>query len=201
MKNTNTIPELTISESATPAEILRAAVARARQVPEGFDMTFWVQEADTPCGTAGCLAYEICAVTGNLGTRHEIADRAASLIGLDEPPALFHLENWPPEFRERYDEATTPDERVDALEAVVEAWITGTLYGDESAESAAGNVFLRGYQHPLPASLQSIGGYLYVRGYQHPLPASLQSIGGYLYVEGYQHPLPASLQVKGKVVR
>jgi hypothetical protein len=47
-----------------------------------------------------------------------------------------------------------------------------------------------------PVFLECVGGSLYLRGYQHPLPAGLTSVGGSLYLEGYQHPLPAGLRHK-----
>jgi hypothetical protein len=181
----------------SPDEILRAAVARARSVPEGFRMSTWIEDAETPCGTAGCLAYEICAVAGDLG-HGDIAEQATELLGLEFRPAIFHLDHWPKAFRERHDDATTPEERVDALDAVVEAWITGTLFDDVT--HIAQDVSLSGYKHQLPASLQSIGRYVYLRGYENQLPESLQSIGGSVDLSGYEHQLPASLQSIGRYV-
>jgi hypothetical protein len=154
----------------SPDEILRAAVARAKRVPDGFDMSTWVKDAETPCGTAGGLAYEIVAVAGDL-SQGIISQQATEILGLDREPALFYLEAWPKPFHARYDQATTPEERVDALEAVVEAWINGTLYDDVT--HIEGNVRLNGYRHALPNSITSIGGYLDLSGYGHPLPKNL----------------------------
>ena len=64
---------------------------------------------------------------------------------------------------------------------------------DETTGHYAGNLYLRGYSHPLPAGLASVGGNLYLSGYTHPLPVGLASVGGNLYLSGYSHPLPAGL--------
>ena len=63
--------------------------------------------------------------------------------------------------------------------------------------SVGGSLYLRGYDHPLPAALASVGGYLYLDGYVHPLPAALASVGGSIYLGGYVHPLPAALASVG----
>ena len=42
------------------------------------------------------------------------------------------------------------------------------------------------------------GGSLDLRGYTHPLPATLTSVGGSLDLEGYTHPLPAWIISAGK---
>jgi len=44
-----------------------------------------------------------------------------------------------------------------------------------------------------------VGGNLYLRGYQHPLPEGLTSVGGGLDLRGYKHPLPEGLRVRGGV--
>ena len=52
-----------LSERAIKA--LRAGVARAKQVPEGFDMSDWTwPSVSASCGTGGCLAFEITAADG-----------------------------------------------------------------------------------------------------------------------------------------
>jgi len=185
----------------TPTEILRAAVARAKEIPLGLNMGTWIEQSeDTPCGTVGCLAYEICAVAGDLTNAGTIQEQAAGLIGLDDSsPALFFLDYWPERFRQQYQNAGSPEGRAAALEAVVESWIAGTWYESDNLV-AGGNVYLEGYTHPLPESLTSIGGYVDLRGYTHPLPESLTSIGGYVDLEGYTHPLPESLTSIGGYV-
>lgn len=137
----------------TPAEIMRAAVARAKAVPQGFDMDTWIENADTPCGTAGCFAYEICAVAGDVSQRSSIQEQAATLIGLDDSsPALFFLEQWPERFQSLYKEAGSPEGRADALGAVVESWIEGTWYEEQALTSIGGNVDLEGYSQRMLAA-------------------------------------------------
>lgn len=50
------------------ATLLRKAAAAAEEHPDEFDMDCWVQAStESWCGTIGCLAYEICRVSGYEG--------------------------------------------------------------------------------------------------------------------------------------
>ena len=42
--------------------------------------------------------------------------------------------------------------------------------------------------------LQNYPGDMYLRGYDHPLPDGFSSCGGGMYLEGYDHPLPEELK-------
>lgn len=114
--------------------LLRNAVARAKEIPEGFYMHDWVfEKSGPPCGTAGCLAFEICVVAGGdpkklLRITDAVADKAAELIG-DKSGGmceLFYTTDWPKELDAAYDKATRGSlEAALVLEQAVERWIAG----------------------------------------------------------------------------
>ena len=62
-------------------------------------------------------------------------------------------------------------------------WTTAELETRTKPFEIGGSVDLRGYAHPLPASLTSIGGYVDLQGYAHPLPVWL--IAGGVDSRGY----------------
>ena len=74
-----------------------------------------------PCGTVACLAGWTCAVFpprkrgGNEGAY--IPEYAATRLGLteDESDRLFHVNNWPPPYRGRYNKVKSGRGKLDVL--------------------------------------------------------------------------------------
>lgn len=114
--------------------LLRKAVARAKEIPEGFSMSTWVfRRPEAPCGTAGCLAFEICVANGAkpetlLRSAYEldVAIEAGRLIGADEFTNLFYVDEWPDDLVTAYTKAAYFSlKRALVLEQAVERWIEG----------------------------------------------------------------------------
>lgn len=117
-----------LSEEAK--ELLRKAVARAKEIPQGFDMNDWIfRKIDTPCGTAGCLAFEICVAGGREATTlnyFEVEDVAAKMIGVTTVCPLFYASDWPVPLLLAYKDAPPFSlGRALVLEQAVERWIAG----------------------------------------------------------------------------
>lgn len=122
------------------AEMLRKAVARAKQFPKGLSMTIWVTSSGaTPCGAVGCLAFEILAANTDMlpseiiymdiaDRKFSISDEASKLLGIESMGCLFRLQSWPNHLCIKYNAAigdNAPEIRVQALEEAVELFIMG----------------------------------------------------------------------------
>ena len=119
--------------------LLRKAVVRAKEIPQGFDMGTWAfGKSDAPCGTAGCLAFEICVIGGHspkdLNESMDtdwvfIPNTAMKVLNLDGNYVdfpLFFIEVWPPDLETAYGKSPRYSlERVLVLEQAVERWIAG----------------------------------------------------------------------------
>jgi hypothetical protein len=86
--------------------------------PRKFDMGSWAKPSDlSPCGTACCIAGHAVAIGMALPSLQQVdvmddndmfavARNARALIGSSDLGNLFHLDDWPIEFRHAYWSAT-----------------------------------------------------------------------------------------------
>jgi hypothetical protein len=91
-------------------ELWNKVKKRFEEYPECVDMKIYADSFETSCMTVGCIAGWTLFESGKrrLTYIHEIA---TELLGLDSNQAekLFHLENWPQEMIDLYDECLKLD--------------------------------------------------------------------------------------------
>lgn len=136
--------------------LMRKAAAIAVENYRGFDMALWIVdfndfvlntlphpvaelERSPMCGTVGCYGFEICIAAGDTiaqiyamdsdpDINNGVAERAAKHLGLTTSDCymLFHVFDWPTEYRRAYTEARQlTKDRALVLQEVVELWIKG----------------------------------------------------------------------------
>lgn len=110
-------------------ELLNKAVARIHEFPREFTMMQWAFKSSlSPCGTVGCIAFEVCMVAGEdpsiLGDNGFAVQKLAASYLKIRDPSLFYLPNWPCDLRQRYWDSNTTG-RPAIVAEVVQLWIQG----------------------------------------------------------------------------